>query len=396
MTLSTGLPRPLLSAFQRAYPGHTPDVVVRAPGRVNLLGGHVDIQEGPVINIGIDREVWLAAAYGSADLVQLHAADLDASVALSLKRLDTRTDVVGQELPRWAKYPAGVAWALQRRGLKVNGIDAAFLGNVAMRAGLSSSAAVEMAFAIAWHALESWRLELGDLARVGYEAEREYMGLGTGIQDQFTCLHAQSGHVFYLDCRSLENHHLVLPSSAQVVVCDTKTRRELVGSSYNERAQDCHHTVHTISLMDRHVTKLRDVTLERLQDFEALLTENQFRRSRHVITEIARVQQGVEVLEHGDMAAFGALMNQSYWSARDDYGSSSDTLDSMWRAASEHSGCYGARYSGGGEAGAVVALVDTNAVDDFITRTGTRYQALSGRTGDLFVVDPADGAGVFV
>lgn len=395
LSVPTTLPRPLLTAFKHTFPDQTPDVFVRAPGRVNLLGGHVDMHGGPVINIAINREIWLAAAYGSADLVHLYAADLDTSVTLSLRRLEERVDVVGETLPNWAHYPAGVAWAIQRRGLKINGINAVFLGNVEMRAGLSSSAAVEEAFVIAWQALENWRLELSDLAVIGNEVERDYMAIGSGIQDQFTCLHARQDHVLWLDCRSLKHRHLGLPPSARIVICDTNTRRELTSSGYSNRARDAHDAAHTIRLVNHRVQSLRDVSLEQLEEFESLLAPAQFRRARHVITEIARVERGMAALERGDMAAFGALMNESYASARDDYGSSSDALNAMWHAATQHPGCYGARYSGGGEAGAVVALVDADAVSDFQVTTAAHYEGITRRAGHLFAVEPAQGAGVF-
>jgi galactokinase len=389
-------PRTLLSAFRNAYPGLSPDIVVRAPGRVNLLGGHVDMHGGPVVNIAINREVWLAAAYGTAELVQIYAADFDESVMFSLKSLNERKDVVGDDLPGWTLYPAGMAWALQRRGLSVSGISAAFLGNVSMRAGLSSSAAVEEIFAIAWQALGNWRLDGGELAVLGTEVEREYIGVGSGIQDQFTCLHARRGHVFWLDCRTLDYRHTALPASAKIVICDTNTRRELAGSGYTSRAQDGHAAAHTIRLVDQCIQTLRDVTLERLEEFEPVLTPNQFRRARHVVTEIARVEQGIGALEAGDLAAFGKLMNESYWSARDDYGSSAPALDAMWSAATQHDGCYGARYSGGGEAGAIVALVEAGAVEDFVTCTAARYERATGRAGDLYAVEPAESAGIFI
>lgn len=396
MTATNQLPRPLLDAFKTAFPGHAPDVFVRSPGRVNLLGGHVDNHGGPVINIAINREVWLAAGYGTPDLVQLYAADLDESTVFSLNNLDERCDVIGNDLPRWAHYSAGVAWALQHRNLKVNGINAVFLGNVSMRAGLSSSAAVEEAFAIGWQALEGWRLDLSELAKVGNEVEREYMGLGSGIQDQFTCLHARAEHVIWLDCRSLDFQHTMLPASVKIVVCDTNTRRELVNSGYGNRVDDAHAAAHTISLVDSTVKTLRDVSPELLDDFEAVLTEDQYRRARHVVTEIARVEQGFTTIDRDDYETFGQLMNESYFSARDDYGSSSAALDAMWNAATAHPGCYGARYSGGGEAGAVVALVAADAVDDFIATTAARYETAAGCAGDLFAVEPASGAGVFL
>lgn len=390
-------PRPLLQAFSRAYPGHSPDVIVQAPGQVNLLGGHVDMHDGYVITTAINRVIWLAAAFGSADYVRLHAADMDQAATVSLKRLENHADIVGNGLPHWAQYPAGVAWALQQRGLKVNGMDAAFLGDVPMGAGLSSSSAVEMAFAVAWQAFESWRIELKELAQAGREAERGYLRLEAGIQGQFTCLHAREGQALWLDCRTLEYKHLPFPYQARVVVCDTNSRRELaVGSTYNNRAEDCHSTAHTISLVDRHVQRLRDVSLERLLDFESVLTEDQFRRSHHVITEMARVQKGAEALQNGDAAAFGQLMNESYRSAKDDYGSSSPALDTMWQAATRHPGCYGARYSGSGGGGAIIALVEAAAVDDFVKQTGTCYERMTAKTGLFFPVEPAPSAGVVI
>jgi galactokinase len=395
MAISTDLPRPLLKAFQRAFPGQTPDVFVRAPGRVNLLGGHVDMHGGTVINIAINREIWLAAAYGAANLVSLHAADLEASATFPLARLDERVDVVGETLPRWTHYPAGVAWILQRRGLKVNGINAAFLGNVLMRAGLSSSAAVEVAFAIAWQALEGWRLEPADLALVGNEVEREYLGIGSGIQDQFTCLHARNNHALWLDCRSMEYRLPPFPTEARVVICDTNTRRELIGSNYNTRAKEGHAAARTMSLIDSSIKTLRDVTPERLEEYRGVLSEGEYFRARHVVNEITRVTEGFEALGKRDVAAFGDLMNRSYWSARDDYGSSSPALDAMWQAATQHPACYGARYSGGGEAGAAVALVAADAVEEFMAHTRREYERLSSHTANIFVAEPADAAGVY-
>jgi len=384
-------PRTLLQAFSRAYPGHTPDVFVQAPGGVNLLGGHVDIHDGYVISAAINRVVWLAAGFGAADFIRLYAADMEQAATVSLKRLDHRADIVGSELPQWAQYPVGVAWALQRRGLKVNGMDAAFMGDVPM--GLGSSAAVEMAFAVAWHAFESWRIDPKELAQVGCEAEQDYVRNGSGIEGQFTCLHAREGQALWLDCRTLEYKHLPFPYQARVVVCDTTTHPKLAVGSTGQ-AEDCHMTAHTIGLVDRHVRRLRDVSLERLLDFEPVLTENQFRRSHHVITEMERVQKGADALQNGDAAAFGQLMNESYRSAKEDYGSSSPALDAMWQAATLHPGCYGARYSSSG--GAVIALVETAAVEDFINHTGTYYEHITGTTGQFFPVEPAPSAGVVI
>lgn len=393
ITLSTP-PRALFDAFTAAFPGRAPEIIARAPGRINLLGGHVDIQDGLVINIAIDRGIWLVAGRGQPGIARLYASDLGESVTLRLADLDTRTDADGRDLPRWARYPAGVAWALDRLGVPIAGLDAAFLGSLAMRAGLSSSAAVEMAFAVAWQALGGWTLPCSDLALAGREAERGYMAIGTGIQDQFTVLCAQRGQTLWLDCRSLAHEAIPLPDGARVVVCDTLTRRELVSSSYNGRSADCQAAVRVIAAEEPGIRMLRDVSAGLLDAFRPRLTDAQFRRSRHVVSEIGRVGEGRAALAAGDLAAFGELMNRSYWSARDDYGSSSPALDAMWQAATGHPACYGARYTGGGEAGAVVALVQADAVDHFIAHTRAAFHALTGREGQFFTAHPVEGAGV--
>lgn len=393
ITLSTP-PRALFDAFTAAFPGRAPEIIARAPGRINLLGGHVDIQDGLVINIAIDRGIWLVAGRGQPGIARLYASDLGESVTLRLADLDTRTDADGRDLPRWARYPAGVAWALDRLGVPIAGLDAAFLGSLAMRAGLSSSAAVEMAFAVAWQALGGWTLPCSDLALAGREAERGYMAIGTGIQDQFTVLCAQRGQTLWLDCRSLAHEAIPLPDGARVVVCDTLTRRELVSSSYNGRSADCQAAVRVIAAEEPGIRMLRDVSAGLLDAFRPRLTDAQFRRSRHVVSEIGRVGEGRAALAAGDLAAFGELMNRSYWSARDDYGSSSPALDAMWQAATGHPACYGARYTGGGEAGAVVALVQADAVDHFIAHTRAAFHALTGREGQFFTAHPVEGASV--
>lgn len=384
------------SVFEQVFHGHRPEVIVRAPGRVNLLGGHVDVFGGSVINIAINRAIWVAAGSSPTGVACIRAADFQETVSIPLKHLENRVDISGKNLPRWAYYPAGIAWALQRRGLSVNGMNAVFLGDVAIGAGLSSSAAVEVAFTIAWQALGHWGLDLTNMAAICKQVERDYLGVSSGIQDQFSCLHAQDGCALWLDCRTLEHHHTTLPDAIKVVVCDTNTRRDLIESGYSRRAQEGHGVEHVIGLVDNHVKALCDVSLGRLEGFKSILPEDGFRRARHVVTEIERVERGIGVLARGDFATFGQLMNQSYVSARDDYGSSSQALDTMWEAATRHAACYGARYSGGGEAGAVVALVEAAAVHDFVVSTATRYERAAGRAGTFFAVEPSYGAGVFM
>lgn len=385
------------AAFAQVFPGDAPLLVVRAPGRANLLGGHVDMHGGLVITIALEQGVWLAAAPAPEPACStLYAADFGASVTLSHapQALAARTDATGRSLPAWACYPAGILWALGQRRLTARGLRVVFAGNLPVGAGLSSSAAVEVAFAVAWSALEDWTLSPGDLAALTLEAERGYLGLGIGIQDQYTALHARRGCALWLDCRSLEHEHLPLPPAATVVICDTNTRRALAGSGYASRARDAHEAARLIRARDPAVRTLRDVTPEQLAEHQSALTEAQYRRARHVVSEIARVRRAAKVLRAGDLAAFGALMNESYLSARDDFGSSSPALDAMWAAATAQPGCFGARYSGGGEAGAVVALVASDRVQEFLAGTPVAYQRAAGRQGSFFAAQPSESADV--
>ncbi|GIV81536.1 MAG: galactokinase [Anaerolineae bacterium] len=385
------------ATFARLWPGHAPALAVRAPGRANLLGGHVDMHGGPVINVALDRGVWLMAAPAADDISTLHAANLDASVVLSHdpQSLAARTDVAGRPLPDWARYPAAVLWALHQRGLPVPGLRGVFAGDLPIGAGLSSSAALEIALAMAWSALGGWALAPVELATLTQQAEREYLGLGIGIQDQFTALHARQGNALWLDCRSLDHEHIPLPPTATVLICDTNTRRALTGSGYGSRARDAHEAARLIQERDPAVRSLRDVTPESLEEHRHMLSEAQYRRARHVVSEIVRVQRAAAMLRQGDLETFGALMNESYRSARDDYGSSSPALDAMWTATTAQPGCYGARYSGGGEAGAVVALVTSERVPDFVAGAATAYERLTGREGTFFPVHPARSAEVY-
>jgi len=387
----------LQATFARLWPDDAPALAVRAPGRANLLGGHVDMHGGLVINVALDRGVWLVAAPVADDVSTLYAADLDARITLShdLPSLAARRDATGMPLPDWARYPAAVLWALHQHGLAVPGLRGVFAGDLPIGAGLSSSAALEVALAMAWSARSNWALAPAELAALTQQAEREYLGLGIGIQDQFTALHARQGNALWLDCRSLEHKHIPLPEAVTVVICDTNTRRVLTGSGYGHRARDAHEAARVIQGRDPAVRSLRDVTPERLEEHRLVLSEAQYRRARHVVSEIARVQRAATMLRQGDVETFGALMNESYRSARDDYGSSSPALDAMWTATTAQPGCYGARYSGGGEAGAVVALVASERVPDFVAGAAVVYEHLTSHQGTFFPVHPATRAEVY-
>ncbi len=246
-----------------------PAFIARAPGRVNLLGEHVDYNDGWVLPAAIDRAAYLAVGECPGPLVSLFAADLDDGAAFRVTEVDSKVDVTGQPLKGWARYPAGVAWALKARrrspsgdGLAVGGMEAVLTSDVPRAAGLSSSAAVEVVFATAWQKLGGWTLAPIDLARTCQRAENEYVGVSSGIMDQFASACGRAGHALLLDCRTLEWEPVPLPDGLAIVVADTMVRRELARSEYNTRRAQCEEAVRLLSETLPGITALRDVSVE--------------------------------------------------------------------------------------------------------------------------------------
>ena len=302
-------------------------VVARAPGRVNLLGEHVDYNQGVVLPAAIDREVHLAAAPTENGRVTLQAIDLDRSVEFNLNEVEKRIDVEARPLPEWALYPAGVAWALQQAGLQVNGMQAVFTSDVPIGAGLSSSAAVEVAFASTWQALGGWEVDKIILAKLCQRAENQYVGVSSGLMDQFSSACGVEGHVLCFDTRSLEWRPLEMPSGTAIIIADSGIRRSLSGSAYNDRRAACEQAVALLQQYLPGIKSLRDVSTVELAAYSAFLPDMIERRAEHVVKEIHRVDQAIIALQRGDARMFGGFMFASHKSLRDLYEVSTPELD---------------------------------------------------------------------
>lgn len=375
-------------AYQERF-GRDPAILVRAPGRVNLLGAHVDYNEGWVMPAAIDRAVWLAAGDVGGDTVTVSALDMDEEADFSLSTLSAPDDKV-KEI-RWIDYPRGVAWALQRSGYSVPAIEAVLASDVPIGAGVSSSAAVEVAFISAWESLGQMQLSGLEKAQIGQRAENEYVGVASGIMDQFASLHGAEDHLILLDCRTLEHELIALPAGTAFLVADSGVRRELAGSKYNERRRQCEEAVTVLQTYLPHIRALRDVSPEDFELYAHRLPIEVRRRARHVIEECTRVLDGARLLGEGDVVAFGALIRRSHASSRDLYEVSIPELDVLAAAAWQAQGCYGARLTGAGFGGCVVALVDAQAAASVAQAMRRAFRDEFSRTPAIFSTRAADG-----
>ncbi|MGA2035600.1 MAG: galactokinase [Thermoguttaceae bacterium] len=359
-----------------------PRWIVRAPGRVNLIGEHTDYNDGFVLPLAIDRAIWIALRPRDDARVLVHSIDYDQSGEFSL--VDLKHERAG-----WIEYLKGVAWSLSDAGRPLKGWEGVLAGDVPLGAGLSSSAALEMATARAFSAVSGFPWDPPAMALLGQRAENKWIGVNCGIMDQMISASGREGHAMLLDCRSLQTQPAPLPAGVAVVVLDTSTRRGLVDSAYNERRAQCEAAARFFQ-----VKALRDVTLAQLQQSDGQLDETTHRRARHVISENERTLRAVEVMRCGDVQKLGQLMNQSHASLRDDYEVSSDALNAMVECAQAQPACYGARMTGAGFGGCAVAIVPSEAAQEFVAATAAAYQARTGHTPAVYVCRATNGAEV--
>ena len=369
------------STFAQFIGSQTP-ILVRAPGRVNLIGEHTDYNDGFVLPMAIDRAVWVALQPRSDRQVIVHSLDFNDTVSFSC-------DDPGQATRGWADYIKGTTWALTHMGFSLQGWQGVMAGDVPIGAGLSSSAATEMVITRAFSAAAGWDWQPVRMAQVGNLAERQWVGIQSGIMDQMVSAGARRGHALWLDCGTLQMEHIPLPGDMRVAVLDTSTRRGLVNSAYDERVRQCLHAAHLLG-----VASLREVDESILDAHQGDLDEVTFRRARHVISENRRVLQAVQALRAGNLEEFGDLLNQSHQSLRDDYEVSSPALDQIVACALQAPGCLGARMTGAGFGGCAVAVLQADAAGEFTTRVSQAYHEVSGLTASVYICSAETGASI--
>ncbi len=368
--------------FERRF-GAAPSFLARAPGRVNLIGDHTDYNDGFVLPMAIDREVWLAVRARTDRRVAVHSIDFGEDATFSLDGARAR-DSGG-----WVEYLRGVAWALEDDGRPTRGWEGVAAGDVPLGAGLSSSAALELAAARTFSAISGVVWQPVAMARIAQRAENEWVGVNCGIMDQLISAAGAAGHALLIDCRSLETQLVLIPDSVAVVVLDTGTRRGLVDSAYNERRAQCEAAARFFG-----VPALRDVDVATFTAREHELDPVTRKRARHVIHENARTLDAAQLLERGDLAAVGALMDASHASLRDDFEVSRSELDTMVELARRDDACLGARMTGAGFGGCAVALVRREGADTFACDVARMYTEVVGLEPAVYVCAASQGASV--
>jgi galactokinase len=358
--------------FQELFDGSPR--IFRAPGRVNLIGEHTDYNDGFVMPAAIHLSTWVAIAPRLDQNLIVHSENFSETVELSEGAADS-----------WSRYVRGVARVLERMGHRLHGANLLIDTQLPVGAGLSSSAALEVAVGYALLSISGIDLDRTDLARTCQQAEHEFAGVRCGMMDQMIACHGRAQHAMILDTRSLEYELLPLRSDVSIVVCNTMVKHNLAATEYNTRRAECETAARAFG------SSLRDVTLSDLEKKRIDLGENIYRRARHVVTENARVQSAAHALKSTSLGEFGRLMYESHRSLRDDYEVSCSELDIMVEIASSLDGVFGARMTGGGFGGCTVSLVHTDCIEPFRMTVAERYEKATGLDPEVYVCAIASG-----
>lgn len=369
--------------------GVHPDIVVQAPGRVNLIGEHTDYNDGLVLPCAIDYKTVISARLSGNRTVRVVAVDYDN--ALDEYSLDE--PITPREDMQWANYVRGVVKELVDMGLPMVGMDMAIAGDVPQGAGLSSSASLEVAVCRLFATQPGFEdISLTKMALIAQRAENEFVGCKCGNMDQIISANGVAGHALLIDCRSLEVAATPIPSNASIVIINSQVRRGLVESAYNKRREQCE-----AAAAHYGVKALRDVTVAQLEAGAGGLDAEVLKRARHVVTENDRVELAVKALADGDLVRMGELMEASHVSMRDDFEITVPAIDHLVSIVKNVIGASGGvRMTGGGFGGCVVALVPNELVDAVRAAIDEGYRSPSDEHAIVYVCTAAPGAGEVV
>lgn len=379
----------LAEVFETRF-GKQPHLLVRAPGRINLIGEHTDYNNGFVLPAAIDKAVIFAVAQSGTSTFQFYASDLNDELVLE------RGDLKANEKKTWANYLIGVIAQFEKKGYRVPPLQVAFGGNIPLGAGLSSSAAVECGLAYAINELLGFQISKVELAHMAQKAEHEFAGVQCGIMDQFASLMGKREHVIRLDCQTLEYAHFAFPMDKyQIVLCDTQVKHSLASSEYNTRRLECEEGVTLLSDYYPDVQSLRDVNLTMLEKHRKEMDPIVFDRCQYVVQENVRVLEGCKDLSAGDLEAFGKKMYASHEGLSKRYAVSCTELDFLVEQTEDKPYVSGARMMGGGFGGCTINLVRVQDIEQFETEMKRAYKARFSIDLVTYSVTIEDGVGLF-
>jgi galactokinase len=359
----------------------------RAPGRVNIIGGHTDYNEGFVLPTTTGLHTWVAIAPRADRTLRAYACKFDSIEEIDLDRIERIGDA------QWCEYVKGVASVFEGAGYPLCGADIVIDGDIPMGGGLSSSASLEVVLAFALLDCAGVAIDRGELAQLCQRAETDFVGARCGIMDQYVISRCANDRAMMLDCRSLEFHSVALPADARFLVVDTGVSHRLPVGEYNSRREECEKAVALLASEIPQLGALRDLDLAQLEDKKKLLDDRHYRRCRHIVSEIQRVKDAYAALQRGDVLQLGKLITASHVSLRDDYEISCAELDALVAIMNACPEVYGSRLVGGGFGGCVVCLVDSSHLDQVMDKVRTEYGALLGRPPWAHAVTPSDPVG---
>jgi len=366
------------SEFARLHRNNHKTLLIRSPGRINLIGEHTDYNEGFVLPSAIDRAIYLAVAPNEGHEVAITSLDFKDSFHFDVRR-PARSEKT------WANYLIGIVDELGKAGHKINGFNCVFAGDIPIGSGMSSSAAVETGLAFALDSIFGLGIERAELAKIARRSENEFVGVKCGIMDQFANLLSRGESALHLDCRSLEYEHIpFVRKDLEFVLCDTGVKHSLASSEYNLRREQCEAGVRIMRKYAPQIQSLRDVSLEMLTEHQDELGSTAYKRCRYVVEENARVESATKCLRQEDYASFGKLLYASHQGLKDQYEVTCRELDVLVDSASEIGGVLGARMMGGGFGGCTLNLVERDSAPQFGKKIQEDYLFKTGKPLKLY------------
>ena len=377
----------LIREFRARFHGE-PELWTRAPGRVDLMGSHTDYNLGYVMTMTIDRDTWVVARPRTDHMVKIHSLDMNSDSEFPLDNL------VKDEVNPWTNYVRAIAKYCLDAGYELKGFDGLIHSTVPFSAGLSSSAALEMAVAMMFQAVSDFKLDPVEMALLGQKVENEYIGVNSGILDQYSSTMGEAGKTILLDCRALTHTMVEISSDLQVVICDTKAKRNLLGSEYDDRRRQCEEGVTVLKSVNPEINSLRDATFDEFDKAKAKMPEVVRKRCRFILEENRRVLDLAKPLAENDTASLKEIFSASYFGARDLFEIGAPAMEAMFKSMTNAPGVVAARQAGAGFGGCMVALVNPKMVEAFSASVVNEYRERTDLDAEIYAVRASDGASI--